>query len=97
MALIRRKWTPAAADEWTKEDLITCILSAIAYTTLTVGFGMSLLLIPVGFVIFGVGLVTTLLMFLIIDPKLKTISDEYEKKQKEYIERLERITRGEED
>lgn len=97
MAWIRRKWTPAAADEWTKEDLITCILSAIAYTTLTVGFGMSLLLIPLGYVIFGVGLVSTLLMFLIIDPKLKTISDEYEKKQKDYIEHLERVTRWEEE
>jgi hypothetical protein len=97
MAFFRRKWTPADAEEWTKEDLWTCILSAIAYTTLTVGFGMSLLLIPIGFVIFGVGLATTLLMFLIIDPKLKVISDEYETKQKEYIEHLERVTRWEED
>ena len=35
MALIRRRWPLAAADEWAREDWITIVLSALAYIGLT--------------------------------------------------------------
>lgn len=95
MSLIRRKWTPADADEWTKEDWYAIILSPLAYILLTLGTGLSLLLLPIGFILFGVGVVITILMHWIIDPKLKTISDEYESKQKHYLEELEKKARWE--
>ena len=36
-------------------------------------------------------------MFRSIDPKLRTLSDEYELKQKEYLEELDRIMKWEKD
>ena len=95
MGIIKRKWTPAEAEEWRKEELFACIFSSLAYMAILVGSAMSFLLMPVGFIILGAGVVCTVLMYYIIDPKLKVISEEFEKKQKEYIEDLEKITRWE--
>ena len=95
MGLIRRSWTPAAADEWTKEDWIVIVLSPLAYFFVTVGTALSCLLLPSGFVLLGVGAVLTLLVHWVIDPKLKAISHDYELKQAHYIEELERTTRWE--
>lgn len=97
MAWIRREWTPADADEWTKEDWYTIIISPLAYILLMVGVALSLLLLPAGFVVLGLGILVTLLMHWIIDPKLKVVSGEYEKKQREYLEALERAARWKED
>ncbi|GAB4296321.1 MAG: hypothetical protein Kow0098_19400 [Ignavibacteriaceae bacterium] len=95
MSFINRKWTPAHADEWTKEDWIAIILSPLAYIFLTIGFGLSILLLPIGFFLLGTGVIITIIMHWVIDPKLKTISGEYEKKQHEYLEKLERNARWE--
>jgi hypothetical protein len=96
MAWIRRTWTPAAADEWTREDWYTIVISPLAYILLMLGVALSLLLIPTGFVVLALGVLATLLMHWIIDPKLKVISGEYEKKQREYLEELERAARWKE-
>lgn len=95
MAWIRRQWTPKEADEWRKEDWITISLSVLAFITLTVGSALSFLLIPSGFIILGIGIVISGLMYWVIDPKLRTISTEYEKKQKSYLLQLERIQKWE--
>ncbi len=97
MGFIRRQWSPEEADEWTREDVLAWILSPLSYALLSVGSALSIFLIPAGFVMLLLGAVVTFLLFYIIDPKLKVISSEYEKKQKEYLERLERITRWEEE
>lgn len=97
MAWIRRKWTPEAAEEWTREDLIACILSSLAYLTMTVGVALSLLLSVVGFVILGLAVVFTVALHFVIDPKLRTISESYEAKQQQYLQQLEKIQRWEED
>ena len=96
MGWIRTEWTPHDADEWTKEDWIAIVLSSLAYVALTLGVGLSLLLLWVGYVVLALGIVFTIAMFAVINPKLKTISSEYEKKQKEYLEELEKIVRWEE-
>lgn len=95
MALIRREWTPHEADNWTKEDWITIILSPLAYIFLAIGVGLSFLLLPWGFVLFLIGIILTILMHWVIDPKLKMISSEYEKRQKEYLLELDRKVRWE--
>ena len=95
MSFIKRKWTPYQADEWTKEDWFTIIISPLAYIFLTLGVGLSMLLITWGFVLLAVGIILTIVMHWIIDPKLKMISTEYEKKQKKYLEELERSARWE--
>jgi len=95
MAFIRRDWTPAAADDWRKEDWIAIVISPLAYVALAVGFALSMLLLPAGFIVLGIAVVLIVLMHWVIDPKLKMISNEYEQKQKAYLEQLERITRWE--
>lgn len=96
MHLIKRYWTPAEADEWTKEDWITIIISPIVYVLIMLGVALSFLLIWYGFLILIMGIVLTIVMHWVIDPKLKAISDEYEIRQKEYIHDLERSVRWEE-
>ena len=96
MSFINRKWTPDHADEWTKEDWITIVISPLAYVLLSLGVGLSMLLLPIGFITLGAGIILTVIMHWIIDPKLKMISEEYEKKQKEYLLTLERKARWEE-
>ena len=97
MALIRRSWTAKDADEWTKEDLFAVILSPVVYFLFTVGVAFGVLLMPIGFILMGVGLILMLLMIYIINPKLSVISEDYEKKQKKYLEELEKKVKWEED
>ena len=96
MSFIRRHWTPADADEWTKEDWLAIVISPLAYGLLTVGVALSLLLMPLGYVTLVIGIVLTVVMHWIIDPKLKVISGEYEKRQREYLDELERKARWKE-
>lgn len=96
MNWIRRTWTPSAAEEWTKEDWIVIVLSPLTYLGIAVGVALSLLLMNLGFLILGITAVLIAVMHWIIDPKLKVISRDYEKKQKRYLEDLERLERWEE-
>ncbi len=96
MALIRRIWTAREADEWTKEDLITIIISPLIYFLLTIGVALSALLMPVGFLMLVLGILLIVVMVYIINPKLSVISEDYEKKQKEYLEELEKKVKWEE-
>ena len=96
MFKIRRTWTPEEADQWTKEDWITIVCSVLAYVFLTIGTGLSLLLLWYGFLILFIGIVLTVFMHWVIDPKLKIVSAEYEKQQKGSLEELERKIRWEE-
>jgi hypothetical protein len=93
MRMIKREWTPAEAEDWTKEDWMTIVISSLAYILLTIGTGLTLLLLPVGFLTLAAGIILTIIMHWIIDPKLKVISSEYEKKQHNYLEELEKNVR----
>lgn len=95
MSFIKRQWLPAEADEWRKEDWIAIVLSVFAYIALVVGTALSFLLLTSGFLILGAGVILTLAMYWVIDPKLRTISNEYEKKQKDYLRQLEDIQKWE--
>lgn len=97
MAWIRRRWTAKEADEWTREDLIACLLSCFCYLALAIGVSLSLLFIWLGYVILLAGIIASLLMYFVIDPKLRAISTEYEKKQKAYLEELEKAEKWEEE
>lgn len=97
MSHIKRSWTAREADEWTKEDLYACIFAVLSYIMLTIGTALSFLLMPIGFIILAGGIIAVLLMFWLINPKLKVISSDYETKQKEYLIELEKIVKWEED
>ena len=60
-----------------------------------IGTALAFLLMPSGFIILGIGIALSLLMYWVIDPKLKTISSEYEKKQKDYLKKLDEIQKWE--
>jgi protein-S-isoprenylcysteine O-methyltransferase Ste14 len=96
MALIKRNWTAQEAEEWTKEDAIASILSAVVYFLFTLGIAFSALLMPLGFIMVGVGVLLTLLMIYVINPKLSVISTDFEKKQHRYLEELEKQVKWEE-
>jgi uncharacterized membrane protein YgaE (UPF0421/DUF939 family) len=95
MGWIKREWTPHEADEWTKEDWIAIVLSPLSYIAICMGLAMSLFLLPAGFFMLAVGILFTVIMFYVIDPKLRAISSAYEKKQREYLKELEKIQRWE--
>jgi hypothetical protein len=59
------------------------------------GTTYAFLLNPMGFVLLGTGVALGGLVLWIIGPKLAAVSGEYEKKQAEYVEQLERIVRWE--
>ena len=90
MGFIRRQWTPKDAENWTKEDTITVIISPLIYVALMIGVVLSLLLIPAGFVILAAGILLLLFMIYVINPKLSAVSEEYERKQKNYLEDLDK-------
>jgi small-conductance mechanosensitive channel len=95
MSLFRKDWTPADADEWTIHDLLASVLSVASYFLVAVGVAGALLLKVWGFVALAAGLVSIVLMFLIIDPKLKAMSQSFEKKQQQFLEHIDKTTRWE--
>jgi len=96
MSWFKKQWTPEEADNWTKEDYISFVLSPLIYILIAIGVAFCLLLRWYGWVILGISGVLLVIMLKIIDPKLKAISEDYEEKQKQYLEELEKITRWEE-
>jgi hypothetical protein len=96
MGWLRKRWTAQEADRWSREDYLVFIISPLVYFLLALGIAFSLLLLWYGWVILGVSLILLVVMIKIIDPKLKAISEDYEMKQKQYLEDLEKIARWEE-
>ncbi len=95
MNLFRKNWTPREADEWTIHDWIAVIVSPLIYVLLTIGVMLSMLLVTAGFYMLGAAVILLVLLVRVVNPKLDAISEGYEKKQKEYIEELERKVKWE--
>jgi len=96
MGLLRRKWTPESAEQWTREDWIVILISPLAYVGIAVGTALVFFMTTIGLIVLGITMLFIILMHWIIDPKLKTISREYERKQKQYLIELEQTQRWEE-
>ena len=97
MSLIRlkRTWTAAEADDWSKEDVYAVALGVLCFVAVAIGTPYAFLLRPLGFVVLAIGVLLGVVMMWLINPKLEAVSAEYEKKQKRYLEDLERIVRWE--
>ena len=89
-----RKYTPEQAEKWGWEELVACILSPASYIFVSLGLALVILLIPMGWVYLIIGLISTALMYLVIDPKLRAISDEYERNQAEFLKHVEAFPNG---
>jgi hypothetical protein len=96
MNRIRKIWTAEEADRWSKEDYLTFFISPLIYFLLALGVAFSLFLLWYGWVLLGMAILLLIVMINIIDPKLKAISEDYEMKQKKYLEDLEKIAKWEE-
>ncbi len=97
MPFFRRQWTAHEADEWTKEDFWACVFSSLSYILMMIGLALLFLLPVWGAIVFAAGLVCAWLMYRAIDPKLRTVSADYELKQKKYLKELDRIMKWEEE
>ncbi|HXK61260.1 MAG TPA: hypothetical protein PLP42_15340 [Acidobacteriota bacterium] len=96
MALFRKDWTAHDADNWTKEDFWACVFSSLSYVLLMLGVALCFLFPIWGILTTLAGVVCVYLMYRAIDPKLRTISADYEAKQKAYLKELDRIMKWEE-
>jgi hypothetical protein len=95
--LIRRRWTAEDAAEWSREDWIVIVLSPVVLASLMVGVASLLLLRPFGMILTGGGVLLALLLYWVIDPKLRAVSVEYEARQAADLADLERQVRWERD
>lgn len=93
---LKRTWTPREADAWTREDWIAIVLSPLVFAAGMVGTAQVLLLQPEGWLWLTVAVGGSFLLYWIIDPKLRAISEEYEAKQAAYLATQESRQRWEE-
>jgi len=91
--LIRRRWTPEQADEWTREDWIAVILSPLIFGALMIGVTQLLLRQPGGLWLVLGAVLGSGVIYWVIDPKLRALSSEYETQQARYVEQLEQRLR----
>ncbi len=94
--LIRRTWTAEEAAEWSREDWIAIVLSPVVLGCLMIGVASILLLRPGGIVLTVAGVSGALLLYWVIDPKLRAVSAEYEARQAADLVDLERQVRWQE-
>lgn len=92
-----KEWTPAQADEWTIHDLLASVLSVVAYTLVAVGTAGALLLQTWGFIALAIGGVCVVLMYLVIDPKLRAMSRAFARRQDEFLKHIDQTTRWEQE
>ncbi len=94
--LIRRRWTAAEAQEWTREDWIAIVLSPLVFAGVMFGLTGVLLMQTTGFWILAAALAGWAILYYAIDPKLRAVSSEYEAQQAGYIADVERRAGSEE-
>jgi len=87
--------TGKAGREWTTDDLLACVLSALAYFNGLAATALVVMGNLTGWILAVATVFELILMFKIIDPKLKNVSENFEKKQKQYLEELDRIVEWE--
>jgi UPF0716 family protein affecting phage T7 exclusion len=95
MGIFEKNWTPEQADEWTVHDLIACVLSVVSYVLVAVGSAAALLLLVWGFVALAIGIICMVLMYRVIDPKLRAMSKAFAKRQQQYLEQVDKAVRWE--
>ena len=84
-------------EEWTSVDLWAVIFSSMSYFFLMMGAALCLLFPTSGIIALVCGGVFAGIMYWIIDPKLRATSGEYEARQLEYLEELERNMKWQQD
>jgi Na+/proline symporter len=93
---LRRNWTPEEADAWSLEDAIAIVASPVAFALVMIGLAKVLLLQWAGLWLLLAAAACLVLLFVVIDPKLRAVSADYEARQADYLRRLDaQLLRGE--
>jgi len=95
MSLFKKNWTADDADRWTMHDFFACLFGVLAFVLVTLGVAGALLLQTWGFITLGLSVLFTWLTFKVIDPKLRALSESFEKKQAGFLDSVERQNRWE--
>jgi hypothetical protein len=95
--LIRREWTAADAQGWSREDWIAIILSPLVYGAVLFGLTRMLLRQSSGLWLMLAAVAGSVAIYWVIDPKLRAVSIEYEEHQAGYAAELDRRMRWEND
>ena len=95
MSLFKKNWTGDEADRWTVHDFLACLFGVLAFVLVTTGVAGAMLLQTWGFVTLGLAILFTWLTFKVIDPKLRALSESFEKKQAGFLDSVERQNRWE--
>ena len=69
------------------------MLSPLVFAGLMFGLTRTLLLQPAGLLLLLAAVAGTFVIYWVIDPKLRAISEEYEQRQASYVEALEERSR----
>jgi hypothetical protein len=95
MALFQKHWSPEQADEWTIHDLVASILAVLSYALTAIGTVGTLLMLTWGYVALLVGIACVVLMYFVIDPKLRAMSKAFAERQDEFLKHVDKTTRWE--
>lgn len=87
---MKKQWHPEDAQRWTWEDYVAMVFSVMAYFGLGVGTPIAFFHWS-GYLLLLLGLVSTIIMIYVIEPKLRAVSNDFESKQQQYLEELQRI------
>lgn len=91
--LVKRSWTAGEAEAWTREDWIAIALSPVAYALLMVGVARLLLGLSWGITGVATAAGLALVVYWVIDPKLRAVSEGYGERQAAWLDELEREQR----
>ena len=95
MKLLKQQWTAEEADRWTVHELLACIFGVMAFVLVSLGVAGTLLLQGWGFFALGLAFFFSWLTYKVIDPKLRALSQSYEKKQASFLESVNKHNRWE--
>jgi hypothetical protein len=95
MNVPRDNWSDGQADEWTIHDLLAAVLGILSYALTLIGTAGALLLRTWGFVALAAGVASVILMYRVIDPKLRAMSKAFAERQDEFLKHVDRTTRWE--
>jgi Na+/proline symporter len=90
---IRRHWSAEEAEDWSREDWIAIVLSPVVFACIL--FGLTKLLLLQWSGLWGLlgAIVGSVVIYWVIDPKLRAVSLDYETRQAGYIADLDRRLR----
>ena len=94
--LIQRQWDASSAQDWSREDWIAIVVSPIVFGCMLIGLTKLLLLQPDGIWLVLAAVAGMGIIYWVIDPKLRAVSEEYERAQSRYLDDLEHRVRWQE-